>query len=247
MVEVTTTRGAWIPLSTLLVCMAATGCSPITEQHHETALAWKRDPIAVRAPDADSLQAAAIRDGSNVRVRITRIEACASGTREWVYVKDHTERTASVPILLLEGALVVAGAGVTIVAANKAAEDPGSLDSSSNRVAGVVAGASGVLTALAASALTYDLLSARDSVEHGIRRGRPDQMRVQPCRMRPATEALVTLTLGDGTTVEGITDEAGDALLAVPPGLPHEAYDVASVAVDGRPWGSLSILPAPCR
>jgi hypothetical protein len=231
----------------LLACMASAGCSPITEQHHETSLAWKTEPRVVRAPDSDRLHAAAVRDGNNVRVRITRVEACASGTREWVYVRDRTERSASLPILLLEGALVAGGAGLTIVAARKAGEDPGTLDSSSNRVAGVAAGAGGVLTALAATALTFDLLSARDSVSYGVRRGRPDQLQTQPCRTRPANESLVTLTLGDGTAVEGITDEAGEVLLAVPAGLPHEAFDLASVAVDGQPWGSLSVLPAPCR
>ena len=174
-------------------------------------------------------------------VRLTGIERSES------YCATARERTASLPILLLEGALVVGGAGLTIVAARKAGEDPGTLDSSSNRIAGVAAGAGGVLTALAAGALTFDLLSARDSVGYGIRRGRPDQLQTKPCRTRPANESLVTLTLGDGTAVEGITDEAGEVLLAVPAGLPFEAFDLASIAVDGQPWGSLSIVPAPCR
>ena len=234
-------------LSILLVGMSAGGCCPIAEQHQQTALAWKHEPMMVRAPDADTVQVAAVRDGAGVRVRITRVEACAVGTREWVWVRERTERTASPFVLLVEGALVVGGAGLTVVAARRANEDPGSLDSSASQVAGVVAGAGGVLTALAATALTIDLIRARDSVEYSVVKGRPDQTRSQACRTRPWSEGLVTLTLGDGTAVEGITDEAGEVLLPVPPGLPLEAFEVASVAVDGRPWGSLSVGSAPCR
>jgi hypothetical protein len=235
-------------LAAVWIAACTACCAPITEHRSETVLAWRHEHgPARRALDHDTFVVAAIRDGVGVRVRVSRSEACAVGAREWVYVQENIERNASLPALLLEGALVVAGAAVTVVAARKAAEDPRTLDASGNQFAGVAAGAGGVLTAVAATALSVDLLSSRNSTQRHVRKGRPDRITIQPCRVRPATDSLVSLSLGDDTIVEGITDEAGEVLLAVPSGLPANAFGMSVVTVDGRPLGPLEIAPAPCR